>query len=201
MKNNLQQSFMQYVEEKNDQKEEIDLYDENRNYIRTIYRGDEIKQNEWKKCVLCFVIDVDGNVIVEIKEDNKKDVCSGHIKHNEVAMQAVLRELYEEQGIPIEEAMQIKHLGNIKVDFEETNQDLQCFLDAFCLIRTEERPFCINQNEMKGIQRIPFEKFIKAFLNSEIFPYIDAYEPIVEKLERVYRETFEKDGMTAEMER
>lgn len=201
MKNNLQQSFMQYVEEKNEQREEIDLYDENRNYIRTIYRGDDIKQNEWKKCVLCFVIDVNGNVIVEIREDNKKDLCSGHIKHNEVATQAVLRELYEENGIPIEESMQIKHLDNIKVNYEETNQDLQCFLDVFCLMRTEERPFRINEEEMKGIQRIPFRKFIKAFLNNEIFPYIDAYKPIIEKLEKLYQEKFEKNVITVEMER
>lgn len=201
MKNNLQQSFMQYVEERNEQLEEIDLYDENRNYIRTIYRGDEIKQNEWKKCVLCFVIDVDGNVIVEIKEDNKKDVCSGHIKHNEVATQAVLRELYEEHGIPIKESMQIKHLDNIKINYEETNQDLQCFLDVFCLMRTEERPFRINEEEMKGIQRIPFKKFIKAFLNNEIFPYIDAYKPVVEKLVKIYQEKFEINEIPVEMER
>lgn len=197
----IQKSFSEYVQNKNEAKEEIDLYDENRNYLRTIYRGDKIKQNEWEKCVLCFVIDVDGNVIVEIREDDKKDVCSGHIKHNEVATQAVLRELYEEQGIPIEEAMKIKHLGNIKVNYEETNQDLQCFLDIFCLIRTEQGLFYVNEKEMKGIQRIPFKKFIKAFLNNEIFPYIDSYKPIVEKLERLYEETFEKDGVIVEVER
>lgn len=201
MKNHLQQSFIQYVEQKNEQREEIDLYDENRNYIRTIYRGEKIKQNEWKKCVLCFVIDVNGNVIVEIKEDNKKDVCSGHIKHNEVATQAILRELYEEHAIPIEEAMQIKHLDNIKVSFEETNQDLQCFLDVFCLIRTEEKSISVNEREMRGIQRIPFKKFIEAFLNNQIFPCIDAYKPIVEKLEKLYQEKFEKSNMLVEIER
>lgn len=197
----IQESFVEYVHQKDELKEKIDLYDENRNYIRTIYRDDEIKQNEWKKCVLCFVIDIDGNVIVEIKEDDKKDVCSGHIKHNEVATQAVLRELYEEHGIPIEESMQIKHLDNIKVSFEETNQDLQCFLDVFCLMRTEERPFRVNENEMKGIQRIPFKKFIKAFLNNEIFPYIDAYKPVVEKLVKIYQEKFEINEIPVEMER
>ncbi len=201
MKNYLQQSFMQYVEQKNEQREVIDLYDENRNYIRTIYRGNEIKQNEWKKCVLCFVIDVHGNVIVEMKEDNKKDVCSGHIKHNEVATQAILRELYEEYAISIEEAMQIKHLDYIKVGFEETNQDLQCFLDVFCLIRTQERPIHVNENEMKGIQRIPFKKFIEAFLNNEIFPCIEAYKPIIEKLEKLYQEKFEKNEIPVEIER
>lgn len=197
----IQESFVEYVHQKDELKEKIDLYDENRNYIRTIYRDDEIKQNEWKKCVLCFVIDIEGNVIVEIKEDDKKDVCSGHIKHNEVATQAVLRELYEEHGIPIEESMRIKHLDNIKVSFEETNQDLQCFLDVFCLMRTEERPFRVNENEMKGIQRIPFKKFIKAFLNNEIFPYIDAYKPVVEKLVKIYQEKFEINEILVEMER
>lgn len=197
----LQESFMQYVNEKNSVREEIDLYDENRNYIRTIYRGDIIKQNEWKKCVLCFVIDRDGNVIIQIKEDNQKDACSGHIKHNEVATQAVLRELYEENEISLEEAMQVKHLDNIKISFAETNQQLQCFLDVYCLFLTKQEHLQVNENEMKGIERIPFKKFIKSFLNNEIFPYTDAYIPIVGELEKFYQERFEKEKIATEIER
>ncbi|MBO5478137.1 MAG: NUDIX domain-containing protein [Clostridia bacterium] len=197
----IHESFMQYVKEKNSSKEEIDLYDENRKYIRTIYRGDTIKQSEWKKCVLCFVIDIEGNVIIEIKYDNQKDLCSGHIKHNEVATQAVLRELYEENGILFEEAMQVRHLDNIKISFEETNQELQCFLDVFCLFRTKEKSLRVNESEMKGIQRIPFKKFLEVFLNNEIFPYTTAYKPIVEKLEKLYQERFENNKVPLGIER
>ena len=100
-----QESFIKYVEEKNIGKEKIDLYDEDRNYIRTNYRGDEIKQGEWEQCILCFVVDKKGNFLVENKLNGEKDECSGHIKHDEVATQAVIRELYEEYGIEIEEAL------------------------------------------------------------------------------------------------
>lgn len=110
----LQKSFTEYVKQKDEPMEEIDLYDENRKYIRTIYRGETVNPNEWKECILCFVIDVEGNVIVEIRDDNKKDGCSGHIKHNEVATQAVVRELYEEYGIPIKESIQVKTFRQYK---------------------------------------------------------------------------------------
>lgn len=54
---------------------------------------------------------------------------------------------------------------------------------------------------MLGIQRIPFRKFMKAFLNNEIFPCIDAYKPIMEKMEKLYQERFEKNKIPVELER
>lgn len=188
MKTDIQENFRQYVIEKNRQKEEIDLYDENRNYIRTIYRGDKIRQNEWKKCVLCFVIDKNGNVIIENRLDGKKDGCSGHIKHYEVATQAVLRELYEEYKIEIEESLGVKHLGNIKISFQETNNELQCFLDVYVLCRTRETPIEIDNTEIVSIEQIPRRVFLEKFMHNEIFPCVSGYKSILPKLKELLKE-------------
>lgn len=201
MQNSFGRSFKRYVQKKNEEKEEIDLYDENRNYIRTIYRGDEIKQNEWKKCILCFVIDKDGYVLIEHKKNDEKDGCSGHIKHNEVAMQAMFREVYEEFKIDIEESLNAIHLGNIAIPFEKTEQKLQCFLDIYCLFRTKDTAIEPNEQEIKGIQRIPFKEFIQEFLNSEIFPCVEEYRPIIQKIVELWEERFERDTVVTAWER
>lgn len=189
--NYLQKTFIQYVTEKNLGKEEIDLYDEDRRYVRTIYRGDKIKQDEWKKCILCFVVDKKGNFLVENKINGEKDECSGHIKHNEVATQAVIRELYEEYGIEIDEALEAKHLGNIKISFEDTNCELQCFLYIYVLFRTRETPIKIDKREILNMEAIPYNDFFNMFINNKIFTYINEYEPIIPKLKELCEKIYE----------
>ena len=189
----LKEPFLEYVEQKDVQVDEIDLYDENRNYLRTIYRGQKIDSNEWKKCILCFVIDKKGKVLVE-RKDYEKDMCSGHIKHYEVATQAVIRELYEELGINIEESITSKYLGNIKIDRKRTNGELQCFLDVYCLFRTHDT-YRTDNNEIKSTETISFREFIKKFTNNEIFPHVSdikEYLDIIEKLIELYAQKFEK---------
>lgn len=200
MDNNLQQSFTRYVEKKNAEKEKIDLYDKDRNYIRTIYRGEEINKNEWKKCILCFVVDRQGNVIVEYKRNGEKDGCSGHIKQNEVATQAVLRELYEELKIEMEESLNAIHLGNIAIDFEETEQKLQCFLNVYCLFRTKDTPLEPDVQEIEKIERMPIRKFLKEFISNEIFPCVEGYIPIIEKFVKLYIEEIFEKSMVTELE-
>lgn len=192
MKNYLQQSFTQYVQEKNIGEEQIDLYDENRKYIRTIHRYSVIHENEWKKCILCFVIDREGNVLIEHKRNHENDGCSGHIKHNEVATQAMLREMKEELNIDITESLQAKHLGNIKINSKE----LRCFLDVYCLFRTRDTQIEVNTDEIDTIEKMPFEIFIEKFLNGEIFPCTSEYEPIIQELVRQWKEQFHKEKVT-----
>lgn len=193
MKEETQQSFIQYVKEKNQGKEQIDLYDENKKYVRTIYRGEKINKDEWKRCILCFVVDTNGNVLVENKRKDGKDLCSGHIKHNEVSTQALLRELYEELGISIEEALRARHLDNIKIEFEETNNELQCFLDVFCLFRTRDTLIRVDEREIKDVERIPYKEFLERFKNSEFFPYLSQYKSIIQKLEELLKERNENN--------
>lgn len=198
MKNNLQRSFLEYVRIKNspqDSKlhketlgEEIDLYGENQKRIRTILRGEEIGENEYKRCVLCFVIDQKGNVIVEHKKTGEKDVVSGHIKAYEVGLQAVLRELYEELGIGIEEGLHAKRLGTIKVVLEETGKKQPCILEIYCLCRTQDTELKINKREIKVEERVPFDIFIDQFVDGEIFPYVREYKPIIPKLIAIWKE-------------
>lgn len=202
MKNNLQRSFLEYVRIKNspqDSKlhketlgEEIDLYRENQKRIRTILRGEAIGENEYKRCVLCFVIDQKGNVIVEHKKTGEKDVVSGHIKAYEVGLQAVLRELYEELGIGIEEGLHAKQLGIIKVILQEADSKQPCILEIYCLCRTQNTEIRINKQEIEKIENMPFKIFMTKFLNGKIFPYVKAYDPIVPKLVKQVKEKSHK---------
>lgn len=203
MKSNLQRSFLEYVKIKNspvtpksyheNQQEEIDLYDKNQKRIRTIVRGEEIRENEYKRCVLCFVINQKGNVIIEHKKTGEKDGCSGHIKAYEVGLQAVLRELYEELGIGIEEGLHAKPLGIIKVMLQEAGSEQPCILEIYYLIRTQDTEIKMNEQEMESIEEMPFEIFINKFLNNEIFPCTDQFKPIIQKLVRQWKEQFHKE--------
>lgn len=203
MKNNvgvLEQSFLQYVLEKNLVNEQIDLYDENKQYVRTIYREGDIGENEWKRCIMCFVIDKNGNVLVENKKNSEKDLCSGHVKHMEVPTQALLRELYEELGISIEEGLRAKRLGDIKLPFKETGNKLQCFLDIYCLFRTKDTPLKPDRREIENIELIPYKEFLEKFINDEFFQFVEGYEPIVQKLKKELKDKFEKND-NGEIER
>ncbi len=202
MRNNLQQSFLEYVQIKNlsrdlkpckeDWQEEIDVYDSNQKRIKTIFRGEKIEQDESIRCVLCFVIDKQGNVIIEHKRNGEKDGCSGHIKAYEVGLQAVLRELYEELGIDIEEGLHVNQLGNIKIML----QGQPCILEIYCLFRTKDTHIETNTDEINTIEKMPFEIFIEKFLNGEIFPYTSEYEPIIQELVRQWKEQFHKEKVT-----
>lgn len=196
----LEQSFLQYVIEKNLIDEQIDLYDESKQYIRTSYRKGDIGKNEWKRCIMCFVVDKDGNVLVENKKNSEKDLCSGHVKHMEVATQALLRELYEELGISIEEGLRAKRLGDIKLTFGQTENKLQCFLDIYCLFRTMDTPLKLDRREIENIELIPYKEFLEKFANDEIFQFVEGYVPITQKLKKELEDKFEKND-NGEIER
>ncbi len=187
---NLQQSFREYVKQKNQEKEEITLYNKNRKKLRIDYRNSQQNKEEWKKCVLCFVVDKEGNVIIEHKNNDEKDGCSGHIQSYEVATQAVIRELYEELSIDIEEALQVIHLGNVVINSEETKEELQCFLEVYCLFRDRDTILEYNEKEIKKLEKVPGREFLEQLLNNEIFPCVEAYLPIIMKFVRLYQERF-----------
>ena len=69
-----------------------------------------LTENEWLKGVTCFVINEKGEALIEVRANKgltpgKKDLCSGHLDDRETETQAMIRELREELGIELEEAM------------------------------------------------------------------------------------------------
>ena len=90
------------------------VYDENGNFKRTIEKAEEkvLKEEEWLKGVTCFVINEKGEALIEVRANKgltpgKKDLCSGHLDNNETETQAMIRELREELGINLEEAIKV----------------------------------------------------------------------------------------------
>ena len=107
-------------------------------------------------------------------------------------MQAVLRELYEELGIGIEEGLHAKQLGIIKVILQEADSKQPCILEIYCLCRTQNTEIRINKQEIEKIENMPFKIFMTKFLNGKIFPYVKAYDPIVPKLVKQVKEKSHK---------
>ena len=105
-------------------KETYRVYDENGELKRIIEKAEEktLTENEWLKGVTCFVINEKGEALIEVRANKgltpgKKDLCSGHLDDRETETQAMIRELREELGIELEEAMNNR--------FEDTD----CFTD------------------------------------------------------------------------
>mgnify|MGYP002649168779 CR=1 FL=1 len=95
-------------------KETYRVYDENGELKRIIEKAEEktLTENEWLKGVTCFVINEKGEALIEVRANKgltpgKKDLCSGHLDDRETETQAMIRELREELGIELEEAMNV----------------------------------------------------------------------------------------------
>ena len=94
--------------------------------------------------VSAIITNKEGNVLLLKRKDTLKldpgkyDLCSGHMKTQEVPMQSMLRELKEETGITQEQIKRMDNLGNIKTPHE-------MFLDTICHMYHIEIDLSIEQ--------------------------------------------------------
>lgn len=146
-------------------KELLDIFDEREEKVGILSKKDYYSQDgdvPWIKCCSCFVIESSTNRILFEKRGNrfldpgKLDLCSGHIRSQELPSQAMARELVEELGVDKlfakdagidisdkprinrELAEKLKFLGKVKVDYtklsDETNRKkLKCFVYMYAL--------------------------------------------------------------------
>ena len=167
------------------------VYDKNGNFKRTITKNQELEltNNEWLKGVTCFVLNENGEVLIE-KRTNKGlnpgqlDLCSGHVDDDETQTQAIIRELKEELGIGIEEAMNVTKLtqDGMPFEFESSGLTLNFLITAYCLKRNSSE-VTIQKDEIDAIAWVPLEKcfeLIKA--NKTKFPSNYDYEELFQKV-------------------
>ena len=126
-------------------KETYKVYDENGEFKRLIEKAEErtLTEKEWLKGVTCFVINEKGEVLIEVRANKgltpgKKDLCSGHLDDKETETQAMIRELKEELGIGLEEAM------NVWLPLEE----------AFALIKSGRTKFPKDYDYSKIFEKV-----------------------------------------------
>lgn len=167
----------------------LDVFSKDGKKIGTIdkreYYGLKTDDIPWIKACSCFVIDAKEKNILFEKRGNldldagKVDLCSGHIRSGEIPEVAMVRELEEELGIPVSSASNVRHLGDVTIDYtklsDETNRkNLKCVVSLFALKLQDIHEVNIDNNEVircawlsekdaisfikNSMTRIPYEK-------------------------------------------
>ena len=171
------------------------VYDKNGNYKKTIDKKEEkyLSENDWLNGVTCFVINEKGEVLIEVRANKgltpgKKDLCSGHLDNNETETQAMIRELKEELGIGVEEAMNVVKITpkGVPLGFESSNKIKNFFITFFCLKRNSSE-VKIQEEEIKRYVWLPLEETFELMKSGRTkFPKNFDYEEIFEKVRNVY---------------
>lgn len=168
------------------------VYDKNGDLKRIIEKRQESKldSDEWLKGVTCFVLNENGEVLIE-KRANKGltpgqlDLCSGHLDGDETPTQAMIRELGEELGIGIEEAMNVIKLtqDGIPFEFENSGRTLRFLITAYCLKRNSSKVI-IQKEEVDSVKWIQLEKCFELIKNGKTkFPEShEKYDEVFQKV-------------------
>ena len=102
------------------EEEEYIVYTADGEPLRIIKKEEakHLPDHEWLQGVTCFVINQEGKVLVETRENTQEDagmfdLCSGHVNYGEMTTHAVVRELREELSIPFEIACNVKKIMDL----------------------------------------------------------------------------------------
>ena len=175
-------------------KETYRVYDENREFKRAIEKAEEKKltEDEWLKGVTCFVINEKGEVLIEVRANKgltpgKKDLCSGHLDNKETETQAMVRELKEELGIGLEEAMNVIKITpqGVPLGFESKGKIKNFFITFYCLKRKSSE-VKIQKEEIGKIVWLPLEETFQLIKSGRTkFPKDYDYSTIFEKVKEI----------------
>lgn len=187
---------MENIEEKD--AEEIDgIYDEKGHYVRESLKKETTQmasKEEYLKCVTCFIVDKEGNVLIEkrnpkrAKEPGELDLCSETVKQNEVYTQAVIRGLEEELSIPKQDSIdainagKLKRIGNVTARFPGR----KCLTDVYLLFKDEIIPEEIkfDDAEIQEVFVMKYKLVLKLLRKSLLrVPYVKEFEPVLQKVE------------------
>lgn len=180
------------------------VYDENGNYKKTIDKSDEgtLNENDWLNGVTCFVINEKGEVLIEVRANKgltpgKNDLCSGHLDNEETETQAMIRELQEELGISLEEAMNVVKVTPkaVPLGFESSNKIKNFFITFYCLKRNSS-DIKIQKSEIDRVVWLPLEETFALLKSGRTkFPKNYEYKEIFETVRNIY---YEKNKIEAQ---
>ena len=181
--------------------------DGNKIYQNRISQKSELNQSDYLGGVSCFVLDENGNILIE-KRGNTKitageiDLCSGHIDNNETPTQAMIREYVEElhkgdineQEQARNEAINnLKKLDELDLVFKNKGNERKFFIQ-FYVMKTELNKLTIQKEEISDIEWIPMEKVFELIREGKTkFPYDKRYEKIFKQVREHYQEKDKQD--------
>lgn len=167
------------------------VYDKSKKLKKIIATSQEkeLTEEDWLEGVSCFVINQNREILIEKRvgkglTPGKLDLCSGHIDNEETQTQAMIRELKEELGIELEEAMNVIKLSqnSIPLGFSSSNKIRNFFITFYCLKRTTSQ-IKIQEEEIEKIVWLPLEETFALIKSGRTkFPTNYDYEPIFQKI-------------------
>lgn len=176
-------------------------------YQKRISTKSELNQNDYLGGVSCFIIDENGNILIEKRGNTKitageMDLCSGHIDNNETPTQAMIREYVEElhKG-NIEEQEQarneavsnLKKLDELDLVFKNKGNERKFFIQ-FYVMKTKLNKLTIQKEEISDIEWVSMEKAFDLIRQGKTkFPYDKRYEKIFEQVREHYQEKDKQD--------
>ena len=176
-------------------------------YQKRISTKSELNQNDYLGGVSCFIIDENGNILIEKRGNTKitageMDLCSGHIDNNETPTQAMIREYVEElhkgdineQEQARNEAINnLKKLDELDLVFKNKGNERKIFIQ-FYLMKTKLKRLTIQKEEISDIEWISMEKAFDLIRQGKTkFPYDKRYEKIFEQVREHYQEKDKQD--------
>ena len=170
------------------------VYDKSGKLKKLIYKSKEKELNEdsWLNGVTCFVINEKGEALIEKRVNKgltpgKLDLCSGHVDGEETQTQAMIRELKEELGIQLEEAMNVVKITQdaVPLQFKSSGKNKNFFITFYCLKRNNS-DIVFQKEEIDKIVWLPIEETFELIKSGRTkFPKEYNYEKIFEKVRHI----------------
>lgn len=166
-------------------------------YDTSIVSPEKRKTYQHIRTVSCFVMDEDGNVLVERRgksetEPGELDLVSGHIDNNETPTQAMIREYVEElhngseeeQKRARNEAIQnLKKLSELDLTFINPEGKQDKYFIQFYVLQTKLKTETIKLEEVEKIEKIPLEKVFEWIRQGKInLQYDKRFEKIFQEV-------------------
>ena len=152
----------------------------------------QLNDDEWLNGVTCFVINEKGEALIEKRVNKgltpgKLDLCSGHVDGEETQTQAMIRELKEELGIQLEEAVNVAKItpDAIPLQFESSGKIKNFFITFYCLKRNSS-DVIYQESEIDKIVWLPLEETFELIKSGRTkFPKNYNYKEIFEKVRNI----------------
>ena len=179
----------------------------NKIFQNRISPQNELNQNKYLGGVSCFILDENGNILIE-KRGNTKitageiDLCSGHIDNNETPTQAMIREYIEElhrgdieeqEKARNEAISNLKKLDELDLVFKNKGNERKFFIQ-FYVMKTKLNKLNIQKEEISDIEWLSMEEVFELIRQGKTkFPYDNRYEKVFKQVKDYYQEKNKQD--------
>lgn len=174
--------------------ERYKVYDKNGKIKQIIDKNQEknLNEDDWLNGVTCFVLNENNEVLIEKRVNKgltpgKLDLCSGHINGEETETQAMIRELKEELGIELEEALNVAKITSkpIPLEFKSDGRIKKFFITFYCLLRNNSE-VNFQEEEIDKVVWLPLEETFELIKSGRTkFPNSYDYTKIFEEVKNI----------------